>query len=160
MLAHPARVIALGAGAGLPRIAPGTWGTLLGWGFFVLLDPIVSTLVWGVLIALMFLVGAWAAQLTGQSLGQADSGHIVIDEIVAIWLVLWCMPSDMEQPLLWQVSAFAAFRFFDITKPPPIRALDARLKHGWGVMIDDVCAALYTVALLAAGQSVYRYFGA
>lgn len=158
MLAHPARVIALGAGAGLPRIAPGTWGTLLGWGLFVLLDPIVSTFMWGVLIAIAFFVGAWAAQLTGQSLGQPDSGHIVIDEIVAIWLVLWCLPSGVEQPLLWQAGAFAVFRFFDITKPPPIRALDARLKHGWGVMIDDVLAAFYTVALFAAGVSAYRYF--
>ena len=158
MLAHPAYVLALGLGSGLPRVAPGTWGTLLGWALFVVLNRFLSDGAWAAVIGVTFLLGAWAAQVTGQALGQPDSGHIVIDEIVAIWLVLWLLPQGVAQPVLWQAGAFAVFRFFDITKPPPIRALDARMKHGLGVMLDDLLAALYTLALFAVGVVAYRSF--
>lgn len=157
MLSHPAYVLALGLGSGLPRVAPGTWGTLLGWGLFVGLSPFLSGAGWAALIVVTFVVGAWAAQVTGRALGQADSGHIVIDEIVAIWLVLWLLPTALTASLLWQAVAFALFRGFDITKPPPIRALDARLKHGVGVMLDDVLAALYTLAVLFVGVAVWGH---
>ncbi len=158
MLTHPAYVLALGLGSGLPRVAPGTWGTLFGWAVFVVLDRLLSDSAWAVVIVATFALGAWAAQVTGQALGQPDSGHIVIDEVVAIWLVLWLLPDAVAQPWLWQAGAFAVFRLFDVTKPPPISALDTRLKHGLGVMVDDLLAALYTLALFAFGVAGYRYF--
>lgn len=151
MLAHPARVIALGFGSGLPWWAPGTWGTAFGWAVFVWLDPYLTDGQWALAIAVAFAIGVWAAHETGRALGQADSGHIVIDEIVAIWIVLWLLPSAAAQPWLWQVGAFLVFRVFDITKPPPIRALDARFKHGLGVMLDDLVAAFYTAGVFAVG---------
>jgi phosphatidylglycerophosphatase A len=46
------------------------------------------------------------------------------------------------------------FRFFDIVKPPPIRAVDARLKNGFGVMADDLLAAGYTLLALAVLRRV------
>ncbi|MCX7901873.1 MAG: phosphatidylglycerophosphatase A, partial [Burkholderiaceae bacterium] len=49
----------------------------------------------------------------------------------------------------WQAAAFVLFRALDIAKPPPIARLDARLKHGVGVMLDDLIAAFYTLLLLA-----------
>jgi phosphatidylglycerophosphatase A len=159
MVAHPARMIALGFGSGLPWFAPGTWGTLFGWALFAALDRFLSDGQWAFLIAAAFGVGAWAAHVTGRALGQPDSGHIVIDEIVAIWLVLWMLPDGTRQPLLWQAAAFAVFRAFDIAKPPPIRALDARFKHGLGVMLDDLVAAFYTVAVFAAGVAIYGFIG-
>jgi phosphatidylglycerophosphatase A len=51
--------------------------------------------------------------------------------------------------LLQQAFAFLLFRVFDIAKPPPIRALDARFKNGLGVMADDLVAAFYTLLVLA-----------
>jgi len=53
-----------------------------------------------------------------------------------------------------QVLAFVLFRAFDIFKPPPIRAFDAALKNGIGVMLDDVLAAGYTLIVMAVGQRV------
>ena len=50
--------------------------------------------------------------------------------------------------------AFALFRFFDIVKPPPIRQLDAAMKNGLGVMLDDMLAALYALVVFAIGQRV------
>ena len=48
-----------------------------------------------------------------------------------------------------QMVAFALFRLFDIVKPPPIRQFDARLKNGFGVMLDDLLAAGYTLLVFA-----------
>ena len=151
MLASPWHLIALGAGSGLPRIAPGTWGTLLAWLLFLRLDQSLGTATWWLLVAAMLAIGAYAAQVTGIRLGVADSGHIVIDEIVAFWIVLLLLPGDAARggPLL--VAAFLLFRLFDIVKPPPIRALDARFKNGAGVMADDLVAAFYTLLVLAIG---------
>ncbi len=145
MLAHPAHWIAFGCGSGLLRPAPGTWGTLAAWFVFVTLDPLLSTAAWLLLIALMAVIGAWAADRTGRVLGRPDHGAIVIDEIVAFWLVLLLLPPD----LLAQSLGFLAFRLFDILKPPPIRAVDRRFKSGVGVMADDLIAAFYALLLAA-----------
>ena len=145
MLAHPAHWIALGCGSGLLRPAPGTWGTLAAWFVFVTLDPFLSTGAWLLLIALTAVIGAWAAGRTGRVLGRPDHGAIVIDEIVAFWLVLLLLPPD----LLAQALGFLAFRLLDILKPPPIRAVDRRFKSGVGVMADDLIAAFYALLLAA-----------
>ena len=151
MLASPWHLIALGAGSGLPRAAPGTWGTLLAWLLFLRLDQSLGPSSWWLLVAAMLVVGAYAAQVTGARLGVADSGHIVIDEIVAFWIVLLLLPGNAAHGGGLLVAAFVLFRFFDIVKPPPIRALDARFKNGAGVMADDLVAAFYTLLVLAIG---------
>lgn len=145
MLARPYRVLALGFGAGLMRVAPGTWGTLAGWLLWVVL---VSSLPqWGIAAVLVagFFLGSWACQLTGRDMGAADHGSIVWDEIIAIWLVLWLAPTGWG----FQVLAVVLFRFFDILKPPPVRYFDRRYKNGIGVMLDDILAALYSLLVIA-----------
>jgi phosphatidylglycerophosphatase A len=151
MLASPWHLIALGAGSGLPRAAPGTWGTLLAWLLFLRLDQSLGPWAWWLLVAAMLVAGAYAAQVTSRRLGVADSGHIVIDEIVAFWIVLLLLPGSAAHGGMLLVAAFVLFRFFDIVKPPPIRAIDARFKNGAGVMADDLVAAFYTLLVLAIG---------
>jgi phosphatidylglycerophosphatase A len=155
MLASPWHLIALGAGSGLPRAAPGTWGTLLAWLLFLRLDQSLGPWSWWMLVAAMLVIGAYAAQVTGQRLGVADSSHIVIDEIVAFWIVLLLLPGNAAHGGGLFVAAFVLFRFFDIVKPPPIRALDARFKNGAGVMADDLVAAFYTLLVLAIGVRLW-----
>lgn len=151
MLASPWHLIALGAGSGLPRVAPGTWGTLLAWLLFMRIDQWLDAPAWWLLLALMLVIGAIAAEVTGRRLGIADSSHIVIDEIVAFWLVLLLLPAGAAYGGAVLIAAFVLFRFFDIVKPPPIRWLDARIKNGFGVMVDDLVAAFYTLLVLAIG---------
>jgi phosphatidylglycerophosphatase A len=147
LFASPAHFVALGAGSGLAPVAAGTWGTLFALVTFQVLDPWLTDGGWAVLIGVALAVGAWAAQRTGERLGCADSRHIVIDEIVAFWLVLWLLPTRAS---VWtQAAAFVLFRIFDIAKPPPIGRLDARLKNGVGVMLDDLVAAFYTLLAIA-----------
>jgi phosphatidylglycerophosphatase A len=155
LLASPWHLIALGAGSGLPRAAPGTWGTLFAWLLFLWIDPWLDAFGGWLLAGLMLVIGAVAAQITGRRLRAADSSHIVIDEIVAFWCVLLLLPGEAAQGGGWLVAAFVLFRFFDIVKPPPIRALDARYKNGAGVMADDLVAAFYTLLVLALGVRIW-----
>lgn len=145
LLSHPAHFIALGFGAGLSPWAPGTAGTLLAWALYPLIRNPLSELVFLVLLASLFIAGVLAAERTGRALGVPDHGGIVWDEMVATWLVLLFTPST----LAWQAAAVALFRFFDIAKPPPVRWADRTLKGGFGVMVDDLIAAGFTLLALA-----------
>ena len=145
LLSHPAHFISLGFGAGLSPWAPGTVGTLLGWALYPLIRTPVSEFVFLALLASFFLAGVLAAERTGRALGVPDHGGIVWDEMVAIWLVLAFTPPT----LAWQAVAVALFRLFDISKPPPIRWADRALKGGFGVMVDDLLAAAYSLLALA-----------
>jgi phosphatidylglycerophosphatase A len=152
LLKHPAHFIALGAGAGLAAKAPGTWGTLAGLPvyFFALLiggAPAVF-----VAAAACFLAGIWAANVTGRALGVADHGGIVIDEIAAFLLVLAFTPRTFA----WLAVAFVLFRVFDIVKPWPISVADRNIKGGFGVMFDDLLAAMFTLAGLWFLRSIFE----
>jgi phosphatidylglycerophosphatase A len=119
---------------------------------FAALDPVLTDLRWASLILAGLYFGAWAAQRAGESLGRPDSGHIVIDEVIAFWIVLWLLPTPHS---FWlQALAFVLFRLFDIVKPPPIRYFDARFKNGFGVMLDDLVAAFFTLLVIAIGVRV------
>ena len=158
MLVHPAHMIAQGMGSGLLHPASGTWGTLLGWVFFVFLNQtfIQWSWLWWVILLVSFPIGVFVFFFTGKQLGVHDDSSIVFDEIWAFWLVL-AMLSPMHFSFLEQSIAFALFRLFDIWKPYPIRKVDAQWKSGLGVMLDDVLAALYTLLVFAVGIQLYQW---
>jgi phosphatidylglycerophosphatase A len=139
----PVPGLGLGFGTGLVKKAPGTVGTLVGLPLFWLIAH------WSfsqqlIFIALLFIVGIYICDKTGRALGVPDHGGIVWDEIVAMMLVLTFTPLSV----FWWVVALILFRIFDIWKPFPIRQCDAKLKHGFGVMFDDVLAAIYAILSL------------
>ena len=144
LLKHPAHLIAFGFGAGLMPKAPGTWGTLVAIPFYFLALRLGGTSAVLACALVLFGIGMWASAVAGKALGVADHGGIVIDEIAAFVLVLAFTP----QGLLWLVVAFVLFRIFDITKPWPIRYFDRTLKGGFGVMFDDLLAAIAAIAIL------------
>jgi phosphatidylglycerophosphatase A len=148
---HPAHFIALGFGSGLSPVAPGTFGTLVAIPLALLLRTYTSDVEFVAAIVILFVVGAWASQLTGRNLGVPDHGAIVIDEIAAFLLVLFFAGTDWTR----MAFAFLIFRLFDIVKPPPIRQLDAAMKNGIGVMLDDLLAAGYTLVVLAIWQRIF-----
>ena len=164
MLRHPARWLALGFGSGLAPRAPGTVGTLWAWVGFVVLDRWLGPAAWGLVIAGGLLLGIWACTRTAQHLGVADPGAIVWDEIVAFWLVLWLLtPAGF-----WaQLAAFGLFRYFDAAKPGPVRWADQRYKlqpgqaigwrQGWGILFDDLVAAVCTLLCIAVGVALWRW---
>ena len=147
LLSHPAHFLALGFGSGLAPKGPGTFGTLAAIPLFGLLLclPESSHLV---IIAALFLLGIPLCGIAGRNLGVSDHGSIVWDEIVAFMLVLEFTPKSWE----WWLGAFLLFRLFDIWKPFPIHTLDRRVHGGFGVMLDDLLAAAYAIAILKGWQ--------
>jgi phosphatidylglycerophosphatase A len=158
MLGHPARWIALGFGSGLSPVAPGTVGTLWAWLAFVVLDRWLDDAGWAACLLVSALVGWWAVTRTLRDLGQADPGEIVWDEVLAFWLVLWLA---MPMGFAGQATAFALFRFFDAAKPGPVRWADRLYKGasgaraGFGVLFDDLVAALCTLLVIASWRLLW-----
>lgn len=150
LLRHPAHFIALGGGAGLIPFAPGTFGTLLALPVFWLAGPRLEPAFYLGGLGALFALGVWACNVTGRNLGDADHGGMVWDETVAFLLVLFFTPASGY----WQAFAFLLFRFFDIAKPPPIRYYERTFKGGFGVMIDDLAAAFYTLLVLAIARAI------
>jgi len=160
--------IAQGFGAGRIRFAPGTFGSLVGllW-LVVLLWPANLWIYAGGMGAGIFL-SVWLCGAAEKILHQTDPGSVVLDEIVAmpICFAVWvgnvfletgAMPSahyffnGHTWPLT--LAVFAAFRFFDVVKPWPVRQ-SQKLPRGWGVAVDDVLAALYVNVLTALALSI------
>ena len=109
LLSHPAHVVALGAGSGLSRIAPGTVGTLWAWASFAVMQLYLSSTQIGWVIFASIAVGWWACTVTAKHLRVLDPGAIVWDEVVAFWLILWLVT---PASFVAQLAAFALFRFF------------------------------------------------
>jgi len=131
--------------------APGTWGSgaaLVAAPWCLVPLPLSARL--GVL-AFIFAVGAWAAGRAEKVLGRKDPGCVVVDELLGQWTAFapfflsgWTqnMPLDL-------LELFLLFRFFDILKPWPIRAVDRGVKGGLGVMLDDLVAGLFAATAFA-----------
>ena len=148
MLHHPAHFIALGFGAGLAPVAPGTFGTLVAIPIALALHAYTGDVAYVAVTLALFAIGVWASAVTGRALGVPDHGSIVVDEVAAFLAVLFFTGFT---PLRIAI-AFVLFRFFDIVKPPPVRQVDAAMKNGLGVMLDDVVAAGYALIVFAIGH--------
>lgn len=151
LFSHPAHFIALGAGSGLSRLAPGTVGTLWAWAAFGVLQSWLTYTQIGWVIAATAIISIWAGMRTAQHLQVMDPGSIVIDEIVAFWLILWLITPTT----FWgQLGAFVLFRYFDAAKPGPVGWADRTFKgFGWrggfGILFDDLVAAFCVLLIFA-----------
>lgn len=167
---RPARSIkdylALGiatCGVGYLPLAPGTWGSLVGVGIYLLIQsyslqfvnrffspdsfarflplPIIVA-VELVLISIIIRLGIWAASRTEQLSGKKDPGKVVIDEVAGQMIALLPLIPGADPGWISIFIAFVLFRFFDIVKPYPARRLE-RLESGLGIMSDDIVAGAY-----------------
>jgi len=132
-------------GTGLLPITPGTWGSLAALPFAWAIRSHLGTTSLTVATVIVFTIGWWAAATVAKASAIEDPGAVVIDEVVAQWLVLLPAPLD---PLTYTL-AFLLFRFFDIWKPWPVRWAERHVKGGLGIMLDDLLAAVYAVVSLS-----------
>jgi len=147
-------------GLGYLPVAPGTWGSAGAaaacWALRQAPAPWSFAIV-SVLFVLVLVGGIALAPAAEALYGGKDPGRFVLDEVAGQWLT--CLALWAHGPLVGVGAAFVAFRVFDVAKPPPIRRIE-RLPGGWGVMLDDLAAAVYAALAvwlvgLAAGIGPY-----
>jgi phosphatidylglycerophosphatase A len=150
--------IAEGFGSGWSPVAPGTLGTLVGFGWIYLL--LLPGNIWFYLAGIIagFFAAVWIGGAGERICGKHDPGSIVIDEIAAMPLALLgsilalaqgsSVPQFREyldgKKVLALLVAFAGFRLFDVTKPWIVGRAQT-LPGGWGLVLDDFLAALHVI---------------
>ena len=138
-------------GAKLP--APGTWGSLAGLLYVLVFFRHLNALE---TLGITVLAGYVAVGLTGEAaerMGRKDPGEVILDEFVVMPLVFlgWHFgPGGVWPDWFALLLGFGLFRFYDILKPLGIRRLQA-WPGGWGIVVDDVAAALAACATMHAG---------
>jgi len=129
--------------------APGTWGTLAGL-IFVIFENSPMPVHLALIIAVAGL-GVIASDTAEKIIGDADSGHIVIDEFAGYLVSVSFLPHTYG----YLIAGFLLFRIFDILKPFPIRTLERALKGGAGIMADDILAGIFTNVILQAWTRIF-----
>jgi len=141
-------------GAGLLKPGPGTYGSAAAIVLWLTaaqtLHPAHLPLYTALAAIAATLIGIPAATIVARESGREDPGHVVIDEVAGQLFALIFCPPDWAHAIL----AFILFRLFDILKPPPIRQLE-RLPAGTGIMLDDVAAGLFALAVV---QIIHLWF--
>lgn len=85
-----------------------------------------------------FVLGVWVSEKVSQDLGVHDYKGIVWDEVVGYLFTMFLAPKGA----IWMLWGFILFRIFDIWKPQPIDYIDQKVRGGFGIMLDDVFAAV------------------
>jgi len=142
-LKDPVNFFALGFGSGLSKYAPGTMGTLVAVPLYLLLQPL-SLIVYVAVAVVVTLIGIWLCDRSANTLGVHDHPGIVWDEIAGYLITMIAAPTGWQ----WVVLGFCLFRLFDIWKPWPIKVIDRQVAGGFGIMLDDVVAALFAWGVL------------
>jgi phosphatidylglycerophosphatase A len=145
-----ALAIATVGGAGYAPVAPGTVGSAITVAALWLLPFSIVGLT--LFLCVVLVVGTWAAGRAERLMGRKDPGAIVIDEVAGMTISLMLAPRNLGAYAL----AFLFFRIFDVIKPFPARQ-SQRITGGVGVMIDDVIAGFYALAVTLALNVFLRW---
>jgi phosphatidylglycerophosphatase A len=143
-----AYVLSIWFGCGLVPRAPGTAGTVGALPVYWLLRPFGPPAVVAAAIVVT-VVGIWASHRTSRRLGQKDPQIVCIDEVAGVLFTWAAVPNGW----VGTVVGFVLFRLADVIKPWPARAAE-RLPGGFGIMLDDVFAAAWSVVIVLAARKL------
>ena len=143
-------------GIGKIKKIPGTFAslatTLLLFFLFNILNVSPNIILFAIII--IFLISLYAVNIFIKDLRNKDPKEVVIDEVIGQSIPLYLyevshnIPKDFNDALIFYLIIFILFRFFDIAKPFPVNYFDKNFKNSFGVIMDDVVAALYVVLIL------------
>ncbi|MDT4969020.1 MAG: phosphatidylglycerophosphatase [Acidobacteriota bacterium] len=164
-------------GVGYLPLAPGTWGSLVGVGLYLLIEYVALNFLFAhaeryglailvvetpriafllVVTTVVTLVGIWAGTRAEKLFQSKDPSRVVIDEVAGQLVALSTVPPHIYG--WWGIiTAFVLFRVFDIWKPYPARRME-RLESGLGIMSDDIVAGAYAAVVNSVILGVYFYF--
>lgn len=138
------KLIATVGGVGYLPFAPGTWASAIAtiiW--FLFSKQTDDQLIWQVVIIIVAIASGIYSSGKVASIENKDPSHIVVDELAGMWLTLLFIPPSFPNYL----AGFILFRFFDISKPFGIKRME-NYRNGWGIMLDDILAGIYSNILL------------
>ena len=145
-------------GVGYLPLAPGTFGSLVGLGIFLLFarlttgTPLVAVVL--ALIVAVTLAGIWAGTRIEQLSGRKDPGKVVVDEVAGQLIALFPLTIFAHWSTGLVILSFILFRFFDIVKPYPANRLQ-ELDGGVGIMFDDLVAGVYGAVVVLIISKVF-----
>ncbi|HPQ80829.1 MAG TPA: phosphatidylglycerophosphatase A [bacterium] len=145
---------ATGCYSGMIPLAPGTWGTLVGFAFYWLLSGL-SAPAYAVTTIAFIAFAVWVSTNAQAIFEEADPQRVVIDEIAGFLVTMAVHRVDLSTA----IGGIVLFRIFDIVKPPPIRWIERRFSDGRGVVFDDVMAGIYANAALWFFELLLPSFG-
>ena len=105
-------------------------------------------------VIIIFFISLYAVNIFIKDLTNKDPKEVVIDEFIGqsipicLYEIAHNMPKETDQVLKFYFIMFILFRIFDISKPFPVSYYDKNFQNSFGVIMDDVCAGLYVVAVL------------
>ena len=143
-LKKPYDFIASLGGIGLIPLAPGTFGSIFAWFVFVIMSHFVDMLIYTICIVF---IAIWVCEKASVNLIQKDHKSIVIDELAGMWVALVPViyfASDQLERIIYACLALVFFRVFDILKPFPISYFDKKYKNGFGIVLDDIIAGIFS----------------
>ena len=122
--------------------------------FFILHILNVSPNIVLILIILIFFLSLYVVNIFIKNLDNKDPKEVVIDEFIGqsipicLYEIAHVGVKETNEVLTFYFIMFILFRIFDIAKPYPVSYYDKNFKNSFGVIMDDVCAGLYVVAIL------------
>ena len=139
----------------LPRI-PGSYASLITVILLYILFQIlmVPADIFLYFLVAIFIISLFSVNLFIKDLTNKDPKEVVIDEFIgqsipiSLYEIAHNDPTNSEHALTFYFIMFILFRIFDIAKPYPVSYYDKNFKNSFGVIMDDVCAGLYVVAIL------------
>ena len=143
-------------GIGKIKKIPGSLASLVTTLFLFFLFHILNVSPNIVLISviIIFFISLYAVNIFIKNLENKDPKEVVIDEFIGqsiplcLYEVAHNVPKETSEILKFYFIMFILFRIFDITKPFPVSYYEKNFKNSLGVIMDDVCAGLYVVAIL------------
>ncbi len=141
---------ATGAGSGYVPWMPGTVGSLVGLGVYLILLPCAPLVYLGIAGALTC-TAVWVSGAAAALVRHPDPPQVVIDEICGMLITLAVLPKTWPYVL----GGFLLFRLFDILKPFPANRINADMSGGAGIVLDDVVAGIYANLVLQAAHAIF-----
>ena len=141
-------------GIGNSKYAPGTVASFVTCLIYIYFyNAKVNIFLLLLFVIITFIYSVYSIDKFKNSFSQIDAKEIVVDEFIGQSIPIITIYSLVEKDnlsyfILYTFTSFVLFRIFDIWKPYPINKIDKKMKNGFGVILDDIIAGVYSVVVL------------
>ena len=154
MWENPVYFVAFGLGSGAMPFAPGTFGTLMAIPFYLFQRPL-PLYAYIAFVVLFIIISSIISDRVSKDIHVHDHPGMCIDEFAGFFVTMIGAPYGCA----WIIAGFILFRLFDIFKPWPINFIDKHVHGGFGMILDDVVAGIFSMIILQIAGRIYYDMG-